>query len=510
MRLLIIGILLAVFGPLAVKMREDVMSHAPPWVWRLIRWGCVLAGMTIFILSDPIYPHVTRHLGLTSILILGVALLTFILLVVANWPFKHFGVDAKDGKRNRDFLVRQLEEFIKERRVLNKQSVWTSGAANSNSRHEVEQFLNRNLSESHVKRFQEGDVAALEEMIKELLDDVDAPNPTKPKLEGEIQDWLMMPLIQTDYTKRINVWLRAYIFNSSDCPSGIKNFRWYFNLGATKYEAPYAEEGKLTQTYEGGFFKGFKGREFYNLVDFIRDHKTLTKGAPVAGHLHFILPYPELKDVAVVTGFVLIVTDTWGNDHEIRSKHVPLHPSERIILPVKPDSVVSPQSPQPNIVMLGEPRRTFVTHDEKFVFRECLPSLENDRWAIVVDFQNQLEVGREIKGLRGVFSQLTFRNSAGGETFINHGFWLGQANPDANFERGDSRSLVIGYLNDLGLDKPSITTFDRRYTPPQPLTFSPYDSMSVRVVLFTQTRHRFHKECELELTPNMSVRQPFA
>jgi len=34
---------------------ERLMTSAPEWVWRLVTWGCVVAGVLIAMLTDPIY-----------------------------------------------------------------------------------------------------------------------------------------------------------------------------------------------------------------------------------------------------------------------------------------------------------------------------------------------------------------------------------------------------------------------------------------------------------------------
>ncbi len=171
---------------------------------------------------------------------------------------------------------------------------------------------------------------------------------TKPQLEGEIQQIVINSRFiaagSGDNFSRVDVWLRAYIFNSSECQTSLKNFRWYSDFGTTKWAALYAEKDKITQTHIDKHGADHKDREFYNLVDFIRDQKTLTKGDHVDGYLHFVLPCPEgdpalhAFDVSKVMEFgVLIVTDTWGRDHQFRFKQVPLHPSELLKKPILGD-----------------------------------------------------------------------------------------------------------------------------------------------------------------------------
>jgi hypothetical protein len=158
---------------------------------------------------------------------------------------------------------------------------------------------------------------------------------SRSKLDGEIQDFLIMPLTQPDWSARINFWLRAYIINAGEPRTGIKHFRLSCEINGTKYDAPYAEDEKLVQTHEAGIVKGFKGKEFYNLLDFIRDHKTLANGEHVTGHLHFVLPAPPTRDISGLSKFSLEITDTWGATHPIEPKRVPVHPSDRIMRPTE-------------------------------------------------------------------------------------------------------------------------------------------------------------------------------
>jgi hypothetical protein len=180
-------------------------------------------------------------------------------------------------------------------------------------------------------------------------------------------------------------------------------------------------------------------------------------------------------------------------------------PNEQQTLP----KITTGSKPEPNIVILGKPRLTPLTHNAEFIFSEELRAINDGRWGIVIEFQNR-KVGDEIKSLEGVRSELTFSNKSGTLSHtINPGFWLGPNNTEVSFERGDIHRLFVGYLGRLaGTHQAYISTIDRRFTPPEPVTFSPQDSINVRITLFTQTRHRFHEECELELTPELRVTKP--
>jgi len=93
---------------------------------------------------------------------------------------------SESDAKTRDFIVRQLEQFLQEGREINKQPVITSRSADSNFRREVENFLERNLSESEVKRFQQGNVGTLKEIIKEVLGGSAESFSSQPKLAGRI------------------------------------------------------------------------------------------------------------------------------------------------------------------------------------------------------------------------------------------------------------------------------------------------------------------------------------
>jgi hypothetical protein len=206
----------------------------------------------------------------------------------------------------------------------------------------------------------------------------------KSRLDGEIQDWVVMPLTQRDGSPRINIWLRAYIHNAVDCRTGIKNFRLFCDIDGTQYESYYAEDDKLVQTHESGIVQGFKGKEFYNLVDFIRDHKTLTDGEHITGHLHFILPNPKTRSLKGFKGIGLKVTDTWGIDHEIHPKRTPLHPSERIIRP-KNDEIVS-EKPK---VESTAPQSVRALFDSEMTSTPTRPITKQTIWTINFDEVNE-------------------------------------------------------------------------------------------------------------------------
>ena len=153
----------------------------------------------------------------------------------------------------------------------------------------------------------------------------------KPRLEGEIQDYVLMPLSADNLgqEKTLGVWLRVYIFNPSSCETGIKNFRWHFTVGDRKTEAFYPEEQRIIQVPQRPM-QWEKQKVFYNLVDFVRSGNTLRQGQHVVGYLCFYCP--EFKDDLdeVVKDFVLTVTDSWGQDWPLARKRVPVLPSERL------------------------------------------------------------------------------------------------------------------------------------------------------------------------------------
>ena len=58
MRALIIGVLVAVFGPFATHYLDRYMSGAPDWVNRVLQLGCVVARVVIVVLSEHVWPYV--------------------------------------------------------------------------------------------------------------------------------------------------------------------------------------------------------------------------------------------------------------------------------------------------------------------------------------------------------------------------------------------------------------------------------------------------------------------
>lgn len=58
---LVTGILLVIFGPIAVKVLERLMGNAPTWVWRVLAFLCVVAGWAIVLLNEPIKMQANLH-----------------------------------------------------------------------------------------------------------------------------------------------------------------------------------------------------------------------------------------------------------------------------------------------------------------------------------------------------------------------------------------------------------------------------------------------------------------
>ena len=177
--------------------------------------------------------------------------------------------------------------------------------------------------------------------------------------------------------------------------------------------------------------------------------------------------------------------------------------------------------PQPNIIMAGQPRITSVIWDTNYVFHENRVSPKSRR-ALVVDFRNELEQGKEIKSLESVKSQLTYSyNQAPAVSHhVNRGFWLDHEYTHTDFQRGDTRTLLIGLIipDPDGRDALQVYENNKRESENDPIqqpgtiTFGKYDCLTIKVALFTQTRHRFHKECEFELDKDgrRQITKPFA
>lgn len=105
MRTPLIGVLVAVFGTLAVLVLERVMSRVPQWAWRWACWAVIAAAIAIVLLCDPVYPHVKNHPKIAIALTLLVLLASGYVFLIVGWPFKHledtpkltFEVDTESG-----------------------------------------------------------------------------------------------------------------------------------------------------------------------------------------------------------------------------------------------------------------------------------------------------------------------------------------------------------------------------------------------------------------------------
>jgi hypothetical protein len=76
--LLATGVLLSLFGPVAVKVLERLMGGAPAWVWRLAAFLCCIAGWAIVLLNDPVKAQAKLHprgFGLATLIVLILAVL---------------------------------------------------------------------------------------------------------------------------------------------------------------------------------------------------------------------------------------------------------------------------------------------------------------------------------------------------------------------------------------------------------------------------------------------------
>ena len=78
MRQVVIGVLVAAFGPVAILILGRQMSNAPEWIWRAVSLLCVAAGVTIALLSNPVYSRWRgenyTHAGSTLIVALACAI----------------------------------------------------------------------------------------------------------------------------------------------------------------------------------------------------------------------------------------------------------------------------------------------------------------------------------------------------------------------------------------------------------------------------------------------------
>ncbi|MBI3895451.1 MAG: hypothetical protein HY313_05925 [Acidobacteria bacterium] len=79
MRQAVIGLLLAIFGPIATLYLERKMSHADEWIWDCLAFLCVAAGAACVLLSNPIYSRMWgikySRIGSTAIIAVASAVL---------------------------------------------------------------------------------------------------------------------------------------------------------------------------------------------------------------------------------------------------------------------------------------------------------------------------------------------------------------------------------------------------------------------------------------------------
>jgi hypothetical protein len=84
MRQAIAGVLLAVFGLLLPVVLDRIMSAAPEWAWRVASFLCVLVGVLVVLVSDPIFTRV-RSPRLNPVSSTLIVALTAAFVVGAAW-----------------------------------------------------------------------------------------------------------------------------------------------------------------------------------------------------------------------------------------------------------------------------------------------------------------------------------------------------------------------------------------------------------------------------------------
>lgn len=249
------------------------------------------------------------------------------------------------GTQRREMIAERLGQLIKESPPITPPWLAVHGAGEGLAelgraqahRTQVIDFLAVHWPEG-VKRFEEKGTRGLEELLAEALQG-EARDKNLPVLKGEIQDLMMMGLTGDDDTRACGIWLRAYIFNDSDCETGIKNFRFRVETSTEAFESLYPEEGTFPQIYDDETMRhrALRGeietKRFPDLVEFMKSGKTIIRGKPLTGYLQFRMKRPDFKDFHFGEHTRLIVIDTFGNDHSLPFKPTALHPKDRLTLP---------------------------------------------------------------------------------------------------------------------------------------------------------------------------------
>jgi hypothetical protein len=103
MRETAIGILLAFGGPVAMLVLGRAMNRVSQRVWRVAAWSCVVVGLAIALLSDPIYSRLISHALNSPFTVVTISLSVAILvtasiaMLIYGWPFpKDFEVDLTE------------------------------------------------------------------------------------------------------------------------------------------------------------------------------------------------------------------------------------------------------------------------------------------------------------------------------------------------------------------------------------------------------------------------------
>src|ERR1051326_502348 len=110
---LITGVLLVMFGPIAVKIVERLTGNAPTWVWRLLAFLCIAAGWAIVLLNDPVNIYARLHPR-------GFAALTILVLIIGGLVVRTRWFDATPSmdSAKRASVISQLQDYVKEARRI--------------------------------------------------------------------------------------------------------------------------------------------------------------------------------------------------------------------------------------------------------------------------------------------------------------------------------------------------------------------------------------------------------
>jgi hypothetical protein len=196
---LVTGVLLVIFGPIAIKVLERVMGNAPTWVWRLLAFLCVVAGWAIVLLNDPVKTQVKLH-PKAFVFVTILVLIAAALVVRTRW----FDATPATDATKRDYLIARLRDFISEANLMDRGHPLYPAHFRYGVGGRIEQFLSL-YSTEWVTRFKQAEVFAVEEILAEIVDG--APIPTLGAPEARRPTQLLSPTTPSIDPRADRLWV---------------------------------------------------------------------------------------------------------------------------------------------------------------------------------------------------------------------------------------------------------------------------------------------------------------